>query len=366
MMTFVARLPKKSIKKYTLRKVFSIFPSKLLFRSVIYTILSGKGRQPKLYLEKMMKSRIGCNTILTNSAGDEEPYTFAAYERLLADYTAYSDWIGALEFSHVTRITPREAEAIGQRAREYGFDTWSIHSEHFNVGDTLASYLEIQKHEAEVCAALGCPIMVCHLPNLRPYVDFARDVEVIGRVAELTRRNGVRLAVETCYYPGPDNATLPDADLVIQVVERLDLPDVGINVDTGHCLLGQTNARPEGVRRLLETGEPQTLPALIRRIGKRLFTTHLHDNFGLRDDHQGAGLGYIDWHGVIPALLETGYRGPLMMELTGRRCAAARDVPEMRRLSLEKELVFASSYLTFLRRQYEKNAVQHQRGEKEA
>ena len=42
------------------------------------------------------------------------------------------------------------------------------------------------------------------------------------------------------------------------------------------------------------------------------------------------------------------------MELTGRRCAAARDVPEMRRLSLEKELVFASSYLTFLLRQYEK------------
>ena len=86
----------------------------------------------------------------------------------------------------------------------------------------------------------------------------------------------------------------------------------------------------------------------------------------MRDDHQGAGLGYNDWRGVIPALLETGYRGPLMMELTGRRCAAARDVPEMRRLSLEKELIFASSYLTFLLRQYEKNAVQHQRGEKEA
>lgn len=143
-----------------------------------------------------MKSRIGCNTILTNPAGDEVLYTIADYERLLKEYTIYSEWIGALEFSHVTRITPREAEVIGRRAREYGFDTWSIHSEHLNEGDTLDSYLEIQKHEAEVCAALGCQVMVCHLPNLRPYVDFARDVEVIGRVAELTRRNGVRLAVE--------------------------------------------------------------------------------------------------------------------------------------------------------------------------
>ena len=130
-----------------------------------------------------------------------------------------------------------------------------------------------EKHEAEVCAALGCQVMVCHLPNLRPYVDAARDVDVVGRVAELTRRNGVRLAVETCFYPGPAGETLPDAELVIQVVESLDLPDVGINVDTGHCLLGQTNACPEGVRRLLEEGEPQTLPDLIRRIGRRLFTT---------------------------------------------------------------------------------------------
>ena len=88
-------------------------------------------------------------------------------------------------------------------------------------------------------------------------------------------------------------------------------------------------------------------------------------SFGLRDDHQGAGLGYIDWRGVIPAILETGYRGPLMMELTGRRCAAARDVPEMRRLSLEKELIFASSYLNYTLRQYEKSAAQHRRGEKE-
>ena len=110
----------------------------------------------------------------------------------------------------------------------------------------------------------------------------------------------------------------------------------------------------------------QSEPDLIRRIGRRLFTTHLHDNFGLRDDHQGAGLGYIDWRGVIPAILETGYRGPLMMELTGRRCAAARDVPEMRRLSLEKELIFASSYLNYTLRQYENAAAQSQRKEKGA
>ena len=72
--------------------------------------------------------------------------------------------------------------------------------------------------------------MVCHLPNLLPYVDFERDLDVIGKVAELTHANGVRLAVETCGYPEGEHAFLPDAELVIRIVETLDLPDVGINL----------------------------------------------------------------------------------------------------------------------------------------
>ena len=107
-------------------------------------------------------------------------YTLDTYQRVLKKYERYTGLIGALEFSHVDRITPEEGKVIGDLARKIGFDTWSIHSEHLNVGDTLEHYLEVQKHEAEVCAALGCQVMVCHLPNLVPYVDFERDLDVIG------------------------------------------------------------------------------------------------------------------------------------------------------------------------------------------
>ncbi|MDD7751733.1 MAG: sugar phosphate isomerase/epimerase [bacterium] len=301
----------------------------------------------------MAKSRIGCNLVDVVSDDGAGFYTLAAYRNVLNDYVRYRELIGALEFSHVTNITPEEAVTVGNWARELGFETWSIHSEHLNVGDRLEDYLAVQKHEAEVCAALGCKVMVCHLPNLRPYVDFERDLDVIGKVAELTHANGVRLAVETCLYPDAEGALQPDADLVIKIVETLNMDDVGVNVDTGHNLIGQSHAREAELERILSGEEKQTLPDLVRRIGKKLFTTHLQDNFGMNDDHQAPGFGYIDWGKLVPAILATGYQGPLMMELTGKSVKLRRTVPQLRDYPLEKEIVFSASYLNFLLKQNE-------------
>lgn len=301
----------------------------------------------------MAKSRIGCNLVDVVSDDGAGFYTLAAYRNVLNDYVRYRELIGALEFSHVTNITPEEAVTVGNWARELGFETWSIHSEHLNVGDRLEDYLAVQKHEAEVCAALGCKVMVCHLPNLRPYVDFERDLDVIGKVAELTHANGVRLAVETCLYPDAEGALQPDADLVIKTVETLNMDDVGVNVDTGHNLIGQSHAREAELERILSGEEKQTLPDLVRRIGKKLFTTHLQDNFGMNDDHQAPGFGYIDWGKLVPAILATGYQGPLMMELTGKSVKLRRTVPQLRDYPLEKEIVFSASYLNFLLKQNE-------------
>ena len=295
-----------------------------------------------------MKSRIGCNTINTDPDCITGIYTLDTYQRVLKKYERYAGLIGALEFSHVDRITPEEGAEIGSLARKIGFDTWSVHSEHLNTGDTLEHYLEVQKHEAEVCAALGCQVMVCHLPNLQPYVDFERDLDVIGKVAELSHANGVRLAVETCGYSEGEHAFLSDAELVIRIVETLDMADVGINLDSGHCLIGQSEKNPTILEKILSGEIEQWIPGLVRRIGKKLFTTHLQDNFGLNDDHQAPGFGYVHWEKLIPVILATGYQGPLMMELTGASVKIRRTVQQLRNYPLDKEVIFSASYLNFL------------------
>ena len=306
----------------------------------------------------MNRSRIGANLVFTTLPDHEECYTAENYRNLLEEYTAYLEYIGYLEFSHVLNVSPDEAVKLGNHARSLGFEPWSIHSEHLNIGDTLEKYLTIQTHEAEVCAALGCQVMVCHLPNLRPYFDFERDLDVIGQLSDITRRCGIRLAVETCTAPNPENEKeiLPDAEFLLRVVETLDRPDVGVNIDTGHCLIGQTRLQEDRLEKVLSGEEEQTLPALFKRVGKKLFTTHLQDNFGMNDDHQAPGFGYIDWEKLIPAILGTGYQGPLMMELTGMGVKARRTVPQLRKYPLEKELVSAAAYLDFLRKKYSSKA----------
>ena len=116
----------------------------------------------------MNRSRIGANLVFTTLPDHEECYTAENYRNLLEKYTAYLEYIGYLEFSHVLNVSPDEAVKLGNYARSLGFEPWSIHSEHLNIGDTLEKYLTIQTHEAEVCAALGCQVMVCHLPISAP------------------------------------------------------------------------------------------------------------------------------------------------------------------------------------------------------
>ena len=78
---------------------------------------------------------IGSNTVLEGHPCED--YTLEYYLRLIDEYWRYNDFIKALEFSHVDLISPEDGERIGNTARQAGFETWSIHSEHLNVGDKV-------------------------------------------------------------------------------------------------------------------------------------------------------------------------------------------------------------------------------------
>jgi sugar phosphate isomerase/epimerase len=53
----------------------------------------------------------------------------------------------------------------------------------------------------------------------------------------------------------------------------------------------------------------------LRKIGKNLKATHIHDNFKNDDQHLIPGIGICNWKSVMPILKEIGYEGPLMLEL---------------------------------------------------
>ena len=264
---------------------------------------------------------IGCN-IVDPGVDDIPGYTRDVYLRRIADYRDYG--FRHLEFSHLLALSPEDAAAIRESCRRAGIVPWSVHSEHLNEGGSQEDYFRTQEHCAKIADALDARVMVCHLPNLEPRFDFPRAVEILSRLADITAKYRVRLAIENCSFHG-------DIDFIIRVIDELNRPDVGFNLDTGHAFCGETS----------------DLACVIRRIGSRLITTHLHDNFGKNDDHQPPGLGRIDWISVLHALGEIGYDGPLMMEMTGNGVKQHRSTEELRDFELEKELLSALAFLRF-------------------
>lgn len=118
------------------------------------------------------------------------------------------------------------------------------------------------------------------LDNLRTVAEYAAPREVSFALENVPRG-----------YTG-------DPIRLVELMTDLDVPNVGVVIDTGHRNIG---------------GDPVEA---LRTIGEHLITLHLHDNHGERDEHLLPGRGTVDWNGVVSALDEIQYPGVFMYELS--------------------------------------------------
>lgn len=137
----------------------------------------------------------------------------------------------------------------------------------------------------------------------------AGNLHEAGRAAE---KLGVKIALENVDRFEP----MGGADLLPRLVERADSPGVGFCLDAGHAhCCGRTS-----------------VTEWIALMGDKLFTTHFHDNRGVRlqalgqerwispvgiDEHLAPGFGTIPWLDVIGKLRETGYKNTVNFESRG-------------------------------------------------
>jgi sugar phosphate isomerase/epimerase len=117
-----------------------------------------------------------------------------------------------------------------------------------------------------------------------------RSVEAIVALASPL---GVRVALEVI-----PNA-MSTADALVDLLDELDMPEVGVCLDFGHAHL-----------------QGDVVDA-IETLSGLLLATHVHDNHGRRDEHLAPFEGTIDWTGALTALQKIGYDGTMMLELAG-------------------------------------------------
>ena len=212
------------------------------------------------------------------------------------DASAVSDlreWLGD------TRIALHSIHAPVMEAMRGG--QW-VGSFSIACGDETRRKAAVAEAEAALAMAASIPFqfLVVHvgiptgqkIPAGDNQPDAARRsvMEIVAAAAPLN----VRVALEV--MPNPLSGA---EELVHAIEDSLDGVDVGICLDYGHAHL------MSGVADAVET------------VAGHLWTTHIHDNNGKRDDHLVPYAGDINWDEAMMTTQKIGYDGALIFEVAG-------------------------------------------------
>ncbi len=121
-----------------------------------------------------------------------------------------------------------------------------------------------------------------------------KSIQSFTDIQRAAADNGIRIAVEN-QWSNEVGSREPD---FLRLLDTLDPETAGICFDSSHANI-----------------TPGTLE-MFQRIRFPIITTHLADNHGRYDEHLPPFLGLVDWPGVVRLILENGYGGPWLLEVT--------------------------------------------------
>jgi sugar phosphate isomerase/epimerase len=160
-----------------------------------------------------------------------------------------------------------------------------------------AASVEDIKHCIDWLSDAGGRSLVVHPGGLSVPGDFNARRDALARsliyLADHARGTGVLICVENMppgVHPGSRMAD------IFSLLDELDRPGIALTLDTGHA-------------NITATAGSETLAA-----GRRLASTHVHDNDGRQDIHHPPGYGTIDWVDWVESLDRIGYEGVVMLE----------------------------------------------------
>lgn len=135
------------------------------------------------------------------------------------------------------------------------------------------------------CARFGIPTMVVHLPDDKYPINQLGLIR-IKRLAQMAEKENINIAMEN----------LRNIRNVSYVLDSLDYPKIGFCYDSCH----HANYYPD--------------MDLLGKYGSRLMALHLHDNGGVRGQHQLPFDGSLSWSTVMKKIAETSYKGATALE----------------------------------------------------
>jgi L-ribulose-5-phosphate 3-epimerase len=204
-------------------------------------------------------------------------------------------------------------------------------------GTLDSTFMEYCERSLRSSAIVGAKWVVFHPINLsaasydhsHQRMQLQRNIDFIHRILPIAEQVGVGIAIENMMDARTREGgcrrvfgSVPEE--LIDIVDAVDHPLVGICWDTGHALIQGLDQH----RALLA-------------VGHRLKATHIQDNDGVFSSHYLPFHGKIDWDEILRTLHEMKYEGAFTFE-THR---AIRNLPDALRDSALRHASLLGNYL---------------------
>lgn len=192
------------------------------------------------------------------------------------------------------RIDEARCESLARFATDSGTQiaTVSYHGDR----DPLELRWERALRAVELTPAFGCDTLIVNSP--RPGPDALSDLaEQFSRQLALQLERAEQLGVKLALEPEPGLLVEGNAEM-IELLERMGSPALGVNLDVGHAALTETD-----------------VPAAIRQLGDHIFGAHIEDIPGGEHRHLVPGSGDLDLRSIVQALDAVGMDGWMTVDL---------------------------------------------------
>lgn len=241
-----------------------------------------------------------------------------AYNKSFAEECRYAAEAGfrciAVNYTEILGKSEKEwgriTEEIGNVLEKNSLSCVQTHPHYYNPfqsSEIIEEDLEFAMRQSIISSgALGAPYCVFHprtsvSSGYRSTRSLEDNKRWFGDLLSCAIANGTGIAAENLPIFPSATPIRPlfssDPDDLIALVDYFGSDHMGVCWDFGHA-------------NLIEGDQDSMVEAL----GDRIKCTHVHNNFGKRDDHAPPIYGNIRWDLVMPALAKTGYDGPLTLE----------------------------------------------------
>lgn len=200
------------------------------------------------------------------------------------------------------------AEELSEYIAQQGMEVIQSHMP-FNryAGENYEAFMLSVMEHAKNAHILGSKILVVHGDEF----DFANmeysaeavlefNYRLFSPLVEYAAQNNMRVAFENVFQENrPEPRFCSEAEDLCRLVDKFDPDLVGICWDSGHAKVqyGETHIEK------------------LKAVGKRVISTHIHDNYYGKDLHLFPFMGTLDWKGFVEALHEINYAGDFTYEL---------------------------------------------------